>query len=67
VVYELTEKGVDLIPVLLEIIRWGGSHDACTAAPKAFLDRVRNDRDRVVNEVSAAVRQRRPAMPGKGS
>ncbi len=33
VVYELTEKGIDLIPVLLEMARWGARHDAQTAAP----------------------------------
>ena len=62
VVYELTEKGIDLIPVLIEIIRWGGSHDACTAAPKAFLDRMRNDRDRLIQETVDAVRKRRSAV-----
>jgi DNA-binding HxlR family transcriptional regulator len=63
VVYELTEKGVDLIPVLVEIIRWGARHDADTAAPKAFLDRVENDRAALIGEMVEAVRQGRKMIP----
>jgi DNA-binding HxlR family transcriptional regulator len=63
VVYQLTEKGLDLIPVLLEIIRWGGRHDADTAAPKAFLDRVENDRAAVIREMIEALKQGRKMIP----
>jgi DNA-binding HxlR family transcriptional regulator len=64
VVYELTDKGVDLIPVLLEIVRWGGRHDPDTAAPKAFVARVERDRAGLIREVSAALRQGKKTIPG---
>jgi DNA-binding HxlR family transcriptional regulator len=59
VVYELTEKGIDLIPILVEIILWSGKYDADTAAPKKMLQRMRKDREAVIREVTAAARARR--------
>lgn len=41
--YAPTTKGLDLLPVLLEIIRWSGRHDPKTAAPRAFLRRLERD------------------------
>ena len=58
VVYELTDKGLDLVPVMLEIIRWGGKHDANTAAPRSFLDRLEQDREAVVRETLAGLKRR---------
>jgi DNA-binding HxlR family transcriptional regulator len=63
VVYELTEKGVDLIPVLLEIVRWGGTHDPDTAAPAAFVARVTSDRAALIQEITEALRHGNGTMP----
>jgi DNA-binding HxlR family transcriptional regulator len=49
--YELTAKGVDLVPVLLEIVLWSATHDKKTAAPKEFVDRVKTDRQDLINEI----------------
>lgn len=65
VVYELTEMGIDLVPVLIEIIRWGGGHDRATAAPKAFIDRIKTDRDELIAETVEAARRRVTAVSGK--
>jgi DNA-binding HxlR family transcriptional regulator len=63
VVYQVTEKGMDLIPVLIEIIRWSGKHDANTAAPKAFLERMETDRAALIDEMIAALKQGRKMIP----
>jgi DNA-binding HxlR family transcriptional regulator len=63
VVYELTAKGIDLIPVLLEIVRWGGTHDPGTAAPKAFIERVERDRVGLMRDVTEALRRGKKAAP----
>ena len=63
VVYGLTAKGIDVIPVLLEIIRWGGTHDANTAAPKAFVERVKKDRAGLVREMTEMLRQGKKMIP----
>jgi len=55
VIYRPTQKGKDLVPVLLEIVRWSGKHDPGTAAPAEFLERLERDRDGMVQELLAAM------------
>ena len=56
VVYSLTDKGLDLTPALLEIIRWSGKHDADTGAPASFLRRIEKDREGMAAEIRARAR-----------
>jgi len=49
--YELTEKGIDIVPVLLEIVLWSATHDKYTAAPKEFVDRVKYDKEDFIKEI----------------
>jgi DNA-binding HxlR family transcriptional regulator len=42
--YRLTPKGIDLLPVMVEIIGWSAKHDPRTAADRAFVRRLRADR-----------------------
>jgi DNA-binding HxlR family transcriptional regulator len=63
VVYELTAKGIDLIPVLLEIVRWGGTHDPGTAASKAFVERVERDRVGLMRDVTETLRRGKKVAP----
>ena len=53
--YTLTEKGIDLVPVLLEIVKWSAKHDKKTAAPKEFIDRVKNDREKFIQEITESL------------
>lgn len=46
--YSLTEKGKALIPILIEIIIWGGTYDKDTEAPKEFLKEALRDRQKVI-------------------
>jgi len=43
--YAPTPKGLDLIPLLLEFVRWSGKHDAHTEAPPEFVAALERDRD----------------------
>src|SRR4029450_6958361 len=36
-VYTLTEKGLDLIPILLELANWSAPHDPQTATPQVWI------------------------------
>lgn len=48
-VYRLTEKGVDLIPVLVEIILWSAEHDPHTRiADGEFVAEAKRDRRRLL-------------------
>jgi DNA-binding HxlR family transcriptional regulator len=49
--YRLTQKGIDILPVLLDIIAWSAKYDADTAAPKSFVRRLKQDRDGLTKEI----------------
>ena len=59
VTYRLTDKGLALAPVMIEIVRWSGAHDPDTAAPKAFLRRAAKDREGLIKETIAAAKRAR--------
>src|SRR5258708_22322345 len=44
VVYRLTGKGIDLAPILVELILWSAQHEA-TGAPPAPLRKIRPNRE----------------------
>ena len=54
--YTLTDKGYDLTPVLLEMMRWSAKHDAQTGTPKAFIKRLENDMGGLIKDVRKGFR-----------
>jgi len=44
-IYKLTEKGLDLAPMMMEVIRWAGKYDSSPGARKETLARIENDSD----------------------
>jgi len=52
-VYTPTQKGLDLLPIILEIVRWSARYDSKTAAPVSFVRRLRNDREGLIREIAA--------------
>jgi DNA-binding HxlR family transcriptional regulator len=54
VIYTPTEKGVDLLPIILELVHWGAKYDPKSAAPPQMIRRLAKDRDGFVAEVRAA-------------
>jgi DNA-binding HxlR family transcriptional regulator len=61
VIYEPTAKAMDLLPAILELVRWAATHDPKTAAPPAMVRRIAEHRDEVVREMRAAVAAKAPA------
>jgi DNA-binding HxlR family transcriptional regulator len=55
--YSLTEKGIDLLPAILEIVKWSAAYDKNTAAPKAFVNRVKNDRENFIKELTTRIKE----------
>jgi DNA-binding HxlR family transcriptional regulator len=55
--YTLTSKAVDLVPALIEIIRWSATYDKRTAAPKEFVDRIKNEREKLIVELKSKLGQ----------
>ncbi len=62
--YRLTEKGIDLAPVLLELLIWGARHEE-TSAPRALITKMEKDRQAVLAEVRRRWRERdlTPLLP----
>jgi len=47
--YRLTEKGVDLAPVMLDLLIWGARHEQ-TGASCSLVVRMERNRDEILNE-----------------
>ncbi|HZT69065.1 MAG TPA: helix-turn-helix domain-containing protein [Terriglobia bacterium] len=62
--YRLTEKGIDLAPVLLELLIWGARHED-TGAPCSVIEEMAKNREAVLAEVRRRWRERdpRPFLP----
>lgn len=56
--YALTEKGLDLLPAMLELVSWSARYDRRTAAPREFVARIRGDRQRLTAELNKGLRRR---------
>lgn len=55
--YSLTEKGLDLIPILVELANWGVAYDPDVVANPLWTDKVRTDREglyQLIRETVAA-------------
>jgi DNA-binding HxlR family transcriptional regulator len=59
VLYRLTEKGIDLAPVMLELLIWAARHEE-TAAPCEVMSHMEGNREVVLAEVRRRWRERDP-------
>jgi DNA-binding HxlR family transcriptional regulator len=50
-VYTLTEKGKDLIPILVEMILWSAKHDPQTAADPEFVQQALHNKEKLIADV----------------
>jgi len=55
VIYGLTPQGLDLAPVLIEIVLWSGRHDPCTGMPQSFRERAKTDRAGLIRDIQAGL------------
>ncbi len=66
--YRLTEKGIDLAPVLLDLLIWGTRHEE-TGVPCTFIEEMAKHRTQALAEVRRRWRNRdtTPLLPRFGS
>ncbi len=50
--YSLTQKGIDLLPVLVEVIMWSAKYDKHSAVERSFVRRVKRDKTGLIAEIS---------------
>ena len=62
--YRLTERGIDLAPLLMELLLWGARHEK-TAAPVAVVAQIEKNRDAFLAETRRRWRERdlTPLLP----
>lgn len=50
-IYKLTEKGIDLLPVLVEVVLWSAKYDPHTGAPKEFIANARGNKEEFLRDI----------------
>jgi DNA-binding HxlR family transcriptional regulator len=55
--YSLTEKGIALLPMMIEMILWSGYFDGKTAAGKDFLKQAKNNKIELLFEFNKKLRE----------
>lgn len=53
--YSLTEKGLDLIPILLEMANWSAKHDPHTGAPQDWITLVNANKENITRLIRETV------------
>ncbi|PHS69356.1 MAG: transcriptional regulator [Methylophaga sp.] len=54
-IYALTPKGVDLLPMLLEMIAWSAKYDDKTDTPAEFIQKMEEDKASLIRELIAGL------------
>jgi DNA-binding HxlR family transcriptional regulator len=65
-VYQLTEKGLDLVPILLELAAWGAKHDPETLISQTWIAEVQDDRENVQKLIRTTVKSGGSVFEGPG-
>lgn len=65
--YNLTEKGLDLIPVLVEMANWSAEHDPCTGAPADWIATMKADREKMIQLIRETVQNGGSVFAGEKS
>ena len=58
-IYALTTKGIDLLPVLLEMSVWSAKYDPKTGASREFISQARKDRERLIEQIRSDIKRGR--------
>ncbi len=56
-VYKLTQKGIDLLPLLVEVIIWSTKYDKDTASDIKFVNRAKRDREGLLKEITSLLKK----------
>ena len=65
--YALTEKGLDLIPVLVEMANWSAEHDPHTGAPAAWIALMKAEREKMIRLIRETVQNGGSVFVGEKS
>lgn len=54
-IYQLTDMGIDLMPLLIEIILWSAKYDKDTAADNEFVLKAKANKEEVIAQIQVAL------------
>ncbi len=66
-IYSLTEKGLDLIPIMLDMICWSVQYDPQTEPSEAWINLLTTDREKLIGLIRETVRRGGSIMTGPDS
>ncbi|EST52585.1 HxlR family transcriptional regulator [Brevibacillus panacihumi W25] len=66
-IYSITEKGLDLIPIVYEMALWGSKHSPNPVAPDAWFKAMKHDKEQVLRLYREAVASGSSFMNGPNS
>jgi len=56
--YRLSNQGIDLLPVLVELILWSDKYLSISPQAKQFAKQLRKDKETVVKQISSGLKKR---------
>ncbi len=64
-IYKLTEKGLDLIPMIFEMISWSAKHDPKSEAKRItkLVESIRKDNRKISNKIIEKIRKGEAMFP----
>jgi DNA-binding HxlR family transcriptional regulator len=57
VLYKLTAKGIDLVPIMIEIIAWSEKHEEVSPYATEFIKTVKKDRDGFIRQTKERLKK----------
>lgn len=64
--YRVTPKGLDLLPVMIDLIAWSAKHDPRTAAPRTFVTRIATDRGKLLADLERTYIEQMATVDSEG-
>lgn len=56
--YRLSTQGIDLLPVLVEMILWSDKHMSISPQAKQFAKQLRKDKEAIIKQISSGLKKR---------
>jgi len=50
-IYSITPKGKDLIPMMIEMLKWSATYDTDTRVPAMMVEKAKDDRERFIKDI----------------
>ncbi len=55
IIYRLTRKGIDLVPLLVEVIMWSAKYDKDSAVDMKFVKSVKRDKVGMISQITSSL------------